>query len=83
MCKDTTNNGVSQEKNLFLFKTCFLTGKSGHSMPRTSRPNGGLVLVGLMKDSIARKIARLIPDYRNQLFVQHPTKRWSASVSDR
>src|SRR5574344_1917351 len=24
-----------------------------------------------MKDSIARKIARLIPDYRNQLFVQH------------
>lgn len=33
--------------------------------------NGGLVLVGLMKDSIARKIARLIPDYRNQLFVQH------------
>ena len=29
-----------------------------------------LVLVGIMKDSIARKIARLIPDYRNQLFVQ-------------
>ena len=24
-----------------------------------------------MKDSIARKIARLIPDYRNQLLVQH------------
>ena len=33
--------------------------------------NGGLVLVGLMKESIARKVARLIPDHRNQLFVQH------------
>lgn len=33
--------------------------------------NGGLVLAGLQKEHIARKIARLIPDYRNQLFVVH------------
>lgn len=33
--------------------------------------NGGLVLAGLQKENIARKIARLIPDYRNQLLVVH------------
>ena len=33
--------------------------------------NGGLILAGLKKENIARKIARLIPDYRNQLMVVH------------
>lgn len=33
--------------------------------------NGGLVLLGLEKESIARKIARLIPGHRNQQLVVH------------
>ena len=41
--------------------------------------NGGLVLVGLMKESIAQKVARLIPDHRNQLFVQHSSNNGPSS----
>jgi len=84
MCKDTTNNGVSQEKNLFSFQDVLPDRKIqvDFNAPDISS-NGGLVLVGLMKDSIARKIARLIPDYRNNFSYSIPTKRWSASVSDR
>ena len=33
--------------------------------------NGGLMLFGLMKESIARKVERLIPDHRRQLLVRH------------
>ena len=61
MCKDTTNNGVSQEKNLFSFQDVLPDRKIqvDFNAPDISS-NGGLVLVGLMKDSIARKIARLM-----------------------
>lgn len=41
------------------------------SMPRTYRRIEGLVLIGLMKESIARMVARLIHYYRNNYFVQH------------
>ena len=71
MCKDTTNKGVSQEKNLCSFQDVLPDRKIQVDFnPPDISSNGGLVLVGLMKDSSARKIARLMPDYRNQLFVQ-------------
>ena len=70
MCKDTTNNGVSQREPIFFFsRRASWQENSGRFQCPDISSNGGLVLVGLMKDSIARKIARLIPDYRNQLFV--------------
>ena len=72
MSKDTTKKGDSQEKNLFSFSDVLPDKKIqvDFNAPDLSS-NGGLVLVGLMKESIARKVARLIPDHRNQLFVQH------------
>ena len=72
MSKDTTKKGDIQEKNLFSFSDVLPDKKIqvDFSAPDLSS-NGGLVLVGLMKESIARKVARLIPDHRNQLFVQH------------
>ena len=72
MSKDTTRNGVGQEKNLFSFSNVLPDKKIqvDFKAPDLSS-NGGLVLVGLMKESIARKVARLIPDYRNQLLVHH------------
>ena len=72
MSKDTTKKGNIQEKNLFSFSDVLPDKKIqvDFNAPDLSS-NGGLVLVGLMKESIARKVARLIPDYRNQLFVQH------------
>ena len=72
MSKITTKNGVGQEKNLFSFSDVLPDKKIqvDFNAPDLSS-NGGLVLVGLMKESIARKIARLIPDYRNRLLVRH------------
>lgn len=69
MCKDTTKNGINQEKNLFSFADVLPDKKIqvDFRAPDISS-NGGPVLVGLMKDSIARKVARLIPDYRHQPF---------------
>jgi hypothetical protein len=66
MCKDTTNNGVSQEKNLFSFQDVLPDRKIqvDFNAPDISS-NGGLVLVGLMKDSIARKIARLMENIKS------------------
>ena len=47
MCKDTTNNGVSQEKNLFSFQDVLPDRKIqvDFNAPDISS-NGGLVLVG-------------------------------------
>ena len=72
MSKDTTKKGDIQENNLFSFSDVLPDKKIqvDFNAPDLSS-NGGLVLVGLMKESIARKVARLIPDHRNQLFVQH------------
>ena len=72
MSKDTTKKGDIQEKNLFSFSDVLPDKKIqvDFNAPDLSS-NGGLVLVGLMKESIARKVARLIPDHRNQLLVQH------------
>ena len=72
MSKDTTKKGDIQENNLFSFSDVLPDKKIqvDFNAPDLSS-NGGLVLVGLMKESIARKVARLIPDHRNQLLVQH------------
>lgn len=72
MDKVTTNSAITQEKSLFSFPNIVPEKKIrvDFNAPDISS-NGGLVLLGLEKDSIARKIARLIPDYRNQQFVVH------------
>lgn len=72
MCKDTTNPEISQEKTLFSFEDVLPDRKIkvDFNAPDISS-NGGLVLAGLEKENIARKIARLIPDYRNQILVRH------------
>lgn len=72
MCKDTTNSETNQGKTLFSFDDVLPDKKIkvDFNAPDISS-NGGLVLAGLQKENIARKIARLIPDYRNQLFVVH------------
>ena len=72
MRKNKTKKGDIQEKNLFSFSDVLPDKKIqvAFNAPDLSS-NGGLVLVGLMKESIARKVARLIPDHRNQLLVQH------------
>ena len=72
MSKDTTKKGDIQENNLFSFSDVLPDKKIqvDFNAPDLSS-NGGLVLVGLMKESIARKVACLITDHRNQLLVQH------------
>lgn len=72
MCKDTTNSETSQVKTLFSFTDIVAEKKVqvDFNAPDISS-TGGLVLAGLQKEKIARKIARLIPDYRNQMFVVH------------
>lgn len=72
MSKVTTNSEAEQVKTLFSFSDIVSEKKilvDFHAPDISS--NGGLVLAGLQKENIARKIARLIPDYRNQLFVVH------------
>lgn len=68
MYKDTTNPETGQEKTLFSFEDVLPDRKIkvDFNAPDISS-NGGLVLAGLERDKIARKIAGLIPDYRNQL----------------
>lgn len=72
MCKDTTNSETNQVKTLFSFSDIVREKKIqvDFNAPDISS-NGGLVLAGLQKENIARKIARLIPDYRNQLLIVH------------
>ena len=71
MCKDTTSSETSQVKhfsceNVFPDKKI----KVDFTAPDVSS-NGELILAGLQNENIARKIGRLIPDYRNQLLVVH------------
>lgn len=72
MCKVTTNSEADQVKTLFSFDDALPSKKIqvDFNAPDISS-NGGLVLAGLQKENIARKIARLIPDYRNQMLVLH------------
>lgn len=72
MCKVTTNSEADQVKALFSFDDALPSKKIqvDFNAPDISS-NGGLVLAGLQKENIARKIALLIPDYRNQMFVVH------------
>lgn len=72
MCKVTKKSADRQEKNLFSFSEVIPTKKIkvDFDAPDISS-NGGLVLVGLQKENIARKIARLIPDCRNQDLIVH------------
>lgn len=82
MCKDTTNSETSQEKTLFSFEDVLPDRKIkvDFNAPDISS-NGGLVLAGLERDNIARKIARLIPDYRKATSIIKITK--SGMQSDR
>ena len=72
MSKVTTNSEADQVKTLFSFSDIVAEKKIqvDFNAPDISS-NGGLVLAGLQRENIARKIARLIPDYRNQLMVVH------------
>lgn len=72
MSKITTNSAHTQEKNLFSFTDTVSDKKIqvDFNAPDISS-NGGLILAGLVKDNIARKIAKLIPDTRKQEFIEH------------
>ena len=75
MSKDTIKSGENQvnfSENLFSFADVYSDKKLKIDFkgPDISS-NGGLVLAGLVKDNIARKIASLIPDYRNQDLTVH------------
>lgn len=58
MCKDTTNSATNQVKTLFSSDYVFRDKKIkvDFNAPDISS-NGGLVLAGLQKENIARKIA--------------------------
>lgn len=72
MDKDTSTNSNSQEKLLFSLPAPLLNKKvkADFDSPDISS-NGGLLLLGNMKDSFAERIAGCIPDYRNELFIVH------------
>ncbi len=72
MDKVNANTSDMQEKNLFSCANIFIDKKIqvDFNAPDISS-NGGLLLAGMVKDSLARKIARLIPDLRNQSFIEH------------
>jgi len=72
MSKITTNSEENQIKNLFSFSEVIPEKKIqvDFKAPDISS-NGGLVLAGLEKENIARKIARLIPDNRNHALIVH------------
>ena len=67
MGKVNANISDMQEKNLFPCANIFIGKKIqvDFNAPDISS-NGGLLLAGMVKESLARKIARLIPDLRNQ-----------------
>ncbi len=72
MDKVTTNNTNSQEKLLFSFPEVIKDKevKVDFNSPSLSS-NGGLLLLGNMRGSLADKIGQLIPDRRDQRFVVH------------
>ncbi len=72
MGKDTAKISDKQEKFLFSLPEA-QNGKRiqvDFSAPEISS-NGGLALMGNMKGSFAEKLAALIPDYRNPMFITH------------
>ena len=72
MCKDTPNNPKSQEKMLFPLPETVSDKKIrvDFNAPDISS-NGGLMLLGNMRGTLAWKIGRLIPDLRRQEFTRH------------
>lgn len=72
MCKDTSNNPNYQEKNLFSLPETVSDKKIriDFNAPDISS-NGGLMLLGNMRGSLAWKIGQLIPDFRRREFTRH------------
>ena len=72
MCKDTSKNAIDQEKMLFSLPEMVSDKKIrvDFNAPDISS-NGGLLLVGNMRDSLAWRIGHLIPDDRKKEFVRH------------
>ena len=72
MCKGTSKNLDYQEKMLFSLPEIVSDKKIrvDFDSPDISS-NGGLILVGSMRDSLAWKIGSLIPDDRKQEFIHH------------
>jgi hypothetical protein len=72
MCKGTSKNSDYQEKMLFSLPEMVSDKKIrvGFDSPDISS-NGGLLLVGNMRNSLSWKIGSLIPDDRKQEFIHH------------
>ncbi len=72
MCKGTSKNSDNQEKMLFSLPEIVSDKKIrvDFDSPDISS-NGGLLLVGSMRDSLAWKIGSLIPDDRKKEFIRH------------
>lgn len=72
MDKNTSNSANTQENLLFSFPDSVSKKKIkvDFSAPDISS-NGGLTLFGSMKGSFAEKLAAVIPDHRNELFISH------------
>jgi len=72
MCKGTSKNSDYQENLLFSLPGIVSDKKIrvDFDSPDVSS-NGGLLLVGNMRDSLAWKIGRLIPDGRKKEFIRH------------
>ena len=81
MCKGTSKNSDYQEKMLFSLPETVSSKKIrvDFKAPDISS-NGGLLLVGDMKKTLAWKIGSLIPDDRKKEFVTTLTWKWSACV---
>jgi hypothetical protein len=72
MCKDTSKTSKYQEKMLFSLPE-IVSGKEiriDFNAPDISS-NGGFMLLGNMRGSLAWKIGQLIPDLRKRAFIQH------------
>lgn len=72
MCKGTSKKSINQEKMLFSLSEMVSDTKIrvDFDAPDISA-NGGILLLGSMRDSLAWKIGKLIPDNRKKEFVQH------------
>ncbi len=72
MCKDTSKIRNNQEEMLFSLPEIVSDKKIrvDFNAPDISS-NGGLLLAGSMRDSLAWKIGQLIPDTRKQEFIHH------------
>ena len=80
MCKGPLKNSDYQEKSFSLPE--IVSDKKirvEFDSPDISS-NGGLLLVGNMRDSLAWKIESLIPEDKKKEFVTTLTWKWSASI---